>query len=197
MERIKSNHIISDLDEMSGYVYFENGIIQEISERDLPVTREYDCTDLYVCAGFIDIHTHGGGGNRFEGSEDEIVNGCNFHLSHGVTSIYPTVSAAYISDMKRSVENIGRAKYNSQLKNNLIGAHLEGPYLSLEQTGAQGSEFITPPIFDDYSALIGIFYCCISLVCRYKNIPIFINKCFTVDHRFAVSNHDSFDTYIC
>ena len=154
MERIKSNHIISDLDEMSGYVYFENGIIQEISERDLPVTREYDCTDLYVCAGFIDIHTHGGGGNRFEGSEDEIVNGCNFHLSHGVTSIYPTVSAAYISDMKRSVENIGRAKYNSQLKNNLIGAHLEGPYLSLEQTGAQGSEFITPPVFDDYSALI-------------------------------------------
>ena len=154
MERIKSNHIICGFNEIAGYVYFENGIITEVSARELPVSCEYDYTNYYVSAGFIDIHTHGGGGNRFEGSCEEVINGCNFHLSHGVTTIYPTVSAAYMCDMRKSVENIRCAKSSPKLKNNLIGAHLEGPYLSLAQTGAQGSEFITPPVESEYVSII-------------------------------------------
>lgn len=157
MERIKSNHIICGDSEIAGYVYFESGVITEISNAQHPVTREYDYTDKYVSAGFIDIHTHGGAGNAFEGNEDEIVAGCNFHLSHGVTSIYPTVSAAYISDMKRSARNIGLAMKRRDLKNNIIGAHFEGPYLSSAQTGAQGAEFITLPIFEDYTAILDEF----------------------------------------
>ena len=168
MERIKSNHIICGLDEISGYVYFENGTVKEVSQRDLPVSKEYDYTDLYVSAGFIDIHTHGGGGHRFEGSADEVVDGCNFHLAHGVTSICPTVSAAYISDMRTSVESIALAKSSPKLGNNIIGAHLEGPYLSLAQTGAQGSEFITPPVIDDYTALTEDFE---GIIARWTYAP--------------------------
>ena len=37
---------------------------------------------------------------------------------------------------------------------NLIGLHLEGPYLSAEQCGAQCTDFITPPIPEQYCSLI-------------------------------------------
>ncbi|MBQ8409866.1 MAG: N-acetylglucosamine-6-phosphate deacetylase [Clostridia bacterium] len=154
MKRIKSSRIICGDEIKAGYVYYEDGKITEVSSRELPYTKEYDAKDLYVSPGFIDIHTHGGGGFPFEGTVDDVVNGCNFHLKHGTTSICPTISAAYFDSMKRSVQNIASAMTDNRVKANVIGAHMEGPYLSLAQTGAQGSEFITPPIPEDYEPLI-------------------------------------------
>ena len=154
MRRIKSDRIISGGAEISGYVYFDGGKIVKVSTEDIPCEHEYDATGRYVSAGFIDIHTHGGGGYAFEKDEESVVGGCNFHLAHGTTSICPTVSASYISDMRRSVEGISRASTNPNLRANIIGAHLEGPYLSPMQTGAQGAEFITPPVKEDYEALV-------------------------------------------
>ena len=154
MERIKSNHIITGGKELSGYIYFENGKIAAVTDKELPYDQETDASDLYVSAGFIDIHTHGGGGNPFEGTVDEIVAGCNFHLLHGTTSICPTGSAAPFKDMARSVENIGVAMKDERVKGTVIGAHMEGPYLSREQAGAQCADFIEPPRDTDYLPLI-------------------------------------------
>ena len=78
----------------SGYVYFENGIICDVTEKELPFETEYDFTGKYVSPGFIDMHTHGGGGFSFFGSSEEIIKAADFHLKHGTTSIYPTLSAA-------------------------------------------------------------------------------------------------------
>lgn len=137
-----------------GYVYFEKGRIIDVTASAYPVSKEYDATGYYVSPGFIDIHTHGGGGNPFEGSVDEIVAGCQFHLKHGTTSICPTVSAAELSDMARSVENIRQAMADPRVKGTVIGAHLEGPYLSRKQTGAQCADFITEPREGDYLPLL-------------------------------------------
>ena len=154
MERIKSNHIITGGKELSGYIYFENGKIAAVTDKELPYDQETDASDLYVSAGFIDIHTHGGGGYPFEGSVDDIVGGVNFHLTHGTTSISPTVSAAPIEDMRRSLENIRVAMKDERVMANIIGAHLEGPYLSLAQTGAQAGACITFPVKKDYTDIV-------------------------------------------
>lgn len=154
MKRIKSNRIICKGSIVSGYVYFENGRIVDITEKELPFTEEYNAENLYVSPGFIDIHTHGGGGFAFEGSVEDIVNGCNFHLTHGTTSICPTISAAHFASMKRSVENVKQAMRDPRLKSNIIGAHMEGPYLSPQQTGAQAPDAITAPVPTDYEPLI-------------------------------------------
>lgn len=135
---------------LDGYVYTENGRITDVTDRDRPADETVDLTGCYLSPGFIDIHTHGGGGNAFEGSVDEIVDACNFHLLHGTTSICPTVSAAEIGSMSRSVENIQKAMCDPRVKGTVIGAHLEGPYLSRKQSGAQCADFIKAPDESEY-----------------------------------------------
>ena len=154
MERIRSDRIVLSDRIFDGYIYFENGKIKEISEKEYPAEKEHDFRGYYVSAGFIDIHTHGGGGNAFEKSVDEIVEGCNFHLKHGTTSICPTVSAAEIHSMEKSVANIEKAMSDERVKGNILGAHLEGPYLSRQQAGAQCADFITEPVEKDYLPIL-------------------------------------------
>ena len=154
MKRIKSNHIITDGTELSGYLYFEGGRIVNVTSEELAFDEEIDATDSYVSAGFIDIHTHGGGGYPFEGTVDDIVGGVNFHLTHGTTSICPTISAAPIDDMRRSLQNVREAMGDSRVLASIIGAHLEGPYLSLAQTGAQAGACITFPVKNDYTEIV-------------------------------------------
>ena len=153
MKRIKSTRIITDGKLFSGFVYYDGGKITALTDEELPFEEEIDAGDNYVSAGFIDVHTHGGGGYPFEGTVDDIVGGVNFHLKHGTTSICPTISASPIDDMRRSLENIRVAMHDERVLANIIGAHLEGPYLSLAQTGAQAGACITLPIKNDYESI--------------------------------------------
>lgn len=152
--RIKSDKIVLSNTLFSGYVYFKDGRITAVTREDLPYAKEYDKTGLYVSAGFIDMHTHGGNGHEFFGSAEDIVQGCNFHLQHGTTAICPTVSAASFDVMRRSVTEIKKAQTSPLLRNHIIGLHLEGPYLSAAQCGAQCTDYITPPIPNQYESLI-------------------------------------------
>ena len=154
MKRIKSDKIILEDRILDGYVYFENGVITDVTTEERPADEVYDMTGCYVSPGFIDIHTHGGGGYRFEGSTEEIVNGCNFHLHHGTTSICPTVSAAPFAAMAESAQSIRAAMADPRVKGTILGVHMEGPYLSAKQAGAQCPTHITPPMEEDYLPFI-------------------------------------------
>ena len=153
MIKIKSDKIIVDEKLFDGYVYVENGKIVEVSKADKPCKATYDYTGKYVSSGFIDIHTHGAGGYAFMNSSvEDVVAGCDYHLQHGTTSIVPTISAGEFTTMRNAVVNIHKAK--GKTKGNILGAHLEGPYLSPKQAGAQCPVFITPPKKEDYEGLI-------------------------------------------
>lgn len=155
MIKIKSDKIIVNEEIFNGYLYIENDKIEEVTTEDKKAEEFYDYTGFYVSAGFIDTHTHGAGGYCFlNSSTQDVVNACNFHLKFGMTTIAPTVSASKFSEMKNAVEVIDKAKNCGEVKNNLLGAHLEGPYLSPKQAGAQRPDFITPPIKEDYIPLI-------------------------------------------
>ena len=155
MIKIKSDKIIIGETLFDGYMYALNGKIVEISKEDKPCENSYDYTGKYVSAGFIDMHTHGAGGHAFMNSGvEDVIEGCNFHLKHGTTSIVPTISAGEFHTMKKAVVNIDAAKKSGKVKGNILGAHLEGPYLSPKQAGAQCPAFITPPKKADYESLI-------------------------------------------
>ena len=155
MIRIQSDKIITPEGVKEGYLYIDNGVITDISDRCLPADKCYDFTGKYVSPGFIDMHTHGGGGFAFMNSTvEDVINGANTHLRHGTTTIVPTISAGSFTTMKMAVRNIAAAMRDERAKSNILGAHLEGPYLSARQCGAQCPSFITPPIKDDYISLI-------------------------------------------
>lgn len=154
MKRIKSDKILLEDRIFDGYVYFADGIITDVTTEERPADEVFDMTGYYVSPGFIDIHTHGGGGYRFEGSTEEIVNGCNFHLMHGTTSICPTVSAAPFASMAESAQNIRAAMADPRVKSTILGVHMEGPYLSAKQAGAQCPTHITSPVEEDYLPFI-------------------------------------------
>ena len=155
MIKIRSNRIILKDKIISGYVYIDRGKIIEISSLDKRCDLEFDFSNGILSPGCIDIHTHGAGGYPFiNATEDDVVHACNFHIKNGTTSIVPTISASEFNSMAKAVETIHYAKDNIRLKANILGAHLEGPYLSKEQCGAQCSKYITYPKFEDYSSLI-------------------------------------------
>ena len=155
--RIKSDKIITKYGLFSGYVYFEDSKIIAVTKEFLNFDTEYDFTGKYVSAGFIDIHTHGGAGFDFVDSTEAVIEGSNFHLTHGTTSICPTISASPFPVMQNAMKYVDDAMKSGKCKANIIGAHLEGPYLSSAQCGAQSTNFITPPVKEDYTALVKEF----------------------------------------
>ena len=156
MIAIKSDKIIMPDGVKKGYLYADNGLIGGLFEKnELNATKVFDFSGKFVSPGFIDMHTHGAGGHPFiNGTEQDVLDGCNFHLKHGTTSILPTVTAGPFKNMKNAVINIAKAKKSGEVKSDIIGAHLEGPYLSAEQCGAQCPDFITEPNGRDYKSLI-------------------------------------------
>ncbi len=169
MIRIKSDKIIVDGGYFDGYLYIDGDKIKELSTVKKDADNCYDFTGKYISAGFIDMHTHGAGGHAFmDSTVEDVVLGCNFHLNNGTTSIAPSISAGEFDTMRNAVVNISMAKNSPELKCNILGAHLEGPYLSAKQCGAQCPTFITPPIADDYKSLIEEYG---EHICRWTYAP--------------------------
>lgn len=154
MIKIKSDKIIVGESLFDGYLYIEDGKVADICAEDRPCGEFYDYTGFYVSPGFIDTHTHGAGGHAFMNSTPEdVVEGSLYHLRFGTTCILPTISAGPFPVMRDAVINIQKAMESGKAPN-IYGAHLEGPYLSTKQCGAQNTAFITAPVQEDYESLI-------------------------------------------
>lgn len=147
---IKCNAIFTGQNFEKGYLWVEDGIVLGVYGEPCPADECYDFSDSILSPGFIDIHTHGGGGHPFEGSVEDVLAACRFHLSHGTTSICPTLSAAPLPQMVESVARIARAMAHGDYPGHIMGVHMEGPYLSPVQAGAQCPDFITPPTEEEY-----------------------------------------------
>ncbi|MDR0495739.1 MAG: N-acetylglucosamine-6-phosphate deacetylase [Treponema sp.] len=113
------------------------------------------CDGLYLAPGFIDIHCHGGGGYDFtDGTSEAIVKAAQFHLRHGTTTILPTTCAGSDANLFRAIENFLAARKTRNNTPCLPGLHLEGPYFSKEQAGAQNPAHIRNPAPEHYNRIM-------------------------------------------
>ena len=145
--RIKNGKLIIGDEIISGkYLYFEDGRITNISDAELAFDAEIDADGKYVSAGFIDVHVHGGAGYEFVDATDEaILSAANLHAKHGTTTIYPTLSAYNYDTTVKALDAIQKLAGSDKLLPNVYGVHLEGPYFSPKQVGAQDPRFIRCP----------------------------------------------------
>ena len=105
-----------------------------------------DAKGGYILPGFIDIHVHGGGGADFmDGSPEAMETAIATHLAHGTTSICPTTMSAELGEIDRTFKVYREVKERSRYEANLLGLHLEGPFISPKMCGAQRLELIISP----------------------------------------------------
>lgn len=139
-----------------GSILVSDGVIEAVSDKVSTLTDVdvvYDAKGLYAAPGFIDIHVHGGGGVEFLNAEPEdIRKGCLAHLKHGTTTILPTASAAPLDMLLKTIDNVKTAK-ELTTECTIAGVHLEGPFLSPAQCGAQSSDVMLLPTEDVWNTL--------------------------------------------
>lgn len=108
-----------------------------------------DCGGAVAAAGFIDIHTHGGWGHDcMEATEDCLATISAYHLYTGITSYCPTTMTASPEDIEKAIACIRDYRRKSPYAR-IVGAHLEGPYLSQKAAGAHPPKLLISPLDDD------------------------------------------------
>lgn len=134
-------------------VHFE----EQLAGMALPVRDAVpiDCKGLYLSPGFIDIHTHGAGGHDFmDGTKEAIRAACQAHLKHGTTSIVPTTLTSTKQSMMDILELFNTIDFEEANMPSILGLHLEGPYFSYEQRGAQDPRYLRDPDPQEYLAAL-------------------------------------------
>lgn len=99
----------------------------------------------YLTPGLVDVHTHGGGGSGFnEGTAESSSRALTALLRSGVTTALPTLVTAAIADLVQALQALAGLSTQAALPR-MPGAHLEGPYFSYSQRGAQDPVHLRNP----------------------------------------------------
>lgn len=154
---IKNGRIITPQKVLDGAsVLIDNGKITAIG-KDIEAVEAgtIDAEGAFVSPGFIDIHTHGAGGADYmDGTKEAYLVAARANAIHGCTLLFPTTVACSNEDLFASFETFTSAKESNVDGAILEGLHLEGPYFSPENAGAQDRKFIRNPEPSDYLEII-------------------------------------------
>ncbi|WP_105618708.1 N-acetylglucosamine-6-phosphate deacetylase [Vallitalea okinawensis] len=119
-----------------------------------------DAKGSYVTPGFIDIHIHGIQGHDVcDGDIEGLSVISNAITKYGVTSYLPTTMTIPFDDIYHVLDQIKCAKESHNEGAEILGVHLEGPFINKERKGAQNEKYIIMPdyqLIEDYKELISL-----------------------------------------
>lgn len=136
-----------------GYIKIINGRIIEVAAVDQLVNEE----DFHIisvpgeyCAipGMIDIHIHGSGGADTMDGTIEALNTLSSSLpAEGTTSFLATTITQSKELLDKALLNLGNyiPLHQQEGHAEILGVHLEGPFINHEMAGAQPEEHIIEP----------------------------------------------------
>jgi N-acetylglucosamine-6-phosphate deacetylase len=131
----------------------EDGLITAIRGQ-APVMGEQavDLQGNYLAPGFIDLHIHGAmGHDAMEASAKAFRAICDYHASGGTTSLLLTTATAPIKSIVNVAKEVRAQK--STIKQ-LVGIHVEGPFISKAKAGAQRASLMRKPTKKMYAPLL-------------------------------------------
>lgn len=105
-----------------------------------------DASGCYVIPGLVDVHFHGCVGEDFSDATAEgLKKMADYELSEGVAYICPAGMTLGEDVLTEVCKNAAAHKKTAVTGAELVGVHLEGPFLSSAKKGAQNSEFLHDP----------------------------------------------------
>jgi N-acetylglucosamine-6-phosphate deacetylase len=136
------------------YIYIENGKIHDIGPINQVPSRFQEVTKIEipkentVVPGFIDVHIHGAAGaDTMDATPEALTTIAKALPAEGTTSFLATTITQKHENIEKALANA--ADYcgndNEPGKAEVLGVHLEGPFINIKRAGAQPKEYIIDP----------------------------------------------------
>ncbi|MFK4785065.1 N-acetylglucosamine-6-phosphate deacetylase [Fusobacterium sp. MFO224] len=144
---IKNSRIVLENEIIVGNILIDEGIIKEISSKNIKVNSEevevLNAKGNYIIPGFIDVHIHGSNGSDvMDGTKEALINISKFIVKKGVTNFLATTLTSPKEELINVLKILGDIQNLDVGGANIFGVHMEGPYFDVEYKGAQDENFI-------------------------------------------------------
>ena len=154
-----------------------------------------DAGGMIVAPGFVDLHIHGaGGGDTSDCKVESIRKMASTLVRFGTTSFLPTIYPASESGMIRRVATVRRAAEAPRKGAEILGVHLEGPFLNPRRKGALRAKDLRPVSLEELHNFIEASNDGIRLISVAPEIPgaiELIRECRNRGIRTAVGHSDA------
>ncbi|MBP2005166.1 N-acetylglucosamine-6-phosphate deacetylase [Halobacillus andaensis] len=165
----------------NGSLHVQNGKITAIARQPIGgADVTIDGKGKILVPGFIDVHIHGANGHDVMDATEEALHGMASVLpQEGTTSFLATTMTQSNEEISNAVTNVGNYMKNEQAEGQaeVVGIHLEGPFISKDKAGAQPLTHIAPPsieLFDQWNQQSGDHICLVTLAPEVKGAMDFI-----------------------
>nr|WP_307991347.1 N-acetylglucosamine-6-phosphate deacetylase [uncultured Niameybacter sp.] len=151
MRAIVNGKILFDGQIIEGKaLLFEQKIVGIVELSEVPVDAEkIDANGHYVAPGFIDLHIHGyDTKDTMDGTKEAIQTIAKGIAKNGVTSFLPTTMTMSKEEIITALEACRAVKAEGSQGSEVLGVHMEGPYINEAFKGAQNGKYIQEPNAD-------------------------------------------------